>query len=297
MPFPKFVDVLTLAAVQGLGLRARLVVEGVFAGLHRSPFKGFSVEFSEYRAYQPGDDLRLVDWRAFARTDRYYVKEFEEETNLRFYLCVDSSASMGYPADAPLTKFEYASTLAAATAYLALNQRDAVGLATFSAGVREVIPPRSSRQHFRAILNVLEQTRTEGTTDLYATLATLAERAPRRGLFTIFTDLWDLRGRVLDGLRALRAGKHEIILFHVLDAAEERFPFRNAATFEDMETSEKVELDGPRFREGYVDALANLKRDYRLELGAHDIDYVPVVTDRPPAEALVSYLGKRQAMM
>ena len=297
MPFPKFVDVLTLAAVQGLGLRARLVAEGLFVGLHRSPFKGFSVEFSEYRAYQPGDDLRLVDWRAFARSDRYYVKEFEEETNLRFYLCVDSSASMGYPPDGPLTKFDYAATLAAASAYLALSQRDAVGLATFSAGVREVVPPRSSRKHFRAILNVLEQTATEGTTDLYAALATLAERAPRRGLFAIFTDLWDLRGRVLDGLRALRGGKHEIILFHVLDAAEERFPFRDAAVFEDMETSEKVELDGPRFRDSYVDALAKLKRDYRLELGAYDVDYVPVVTDRPPAEVLVSYLGKRRAMM
>jgi uncharacterized protein (DUF58 family) len=297
MTLSKFVDVVTLAAVQGLGLRARLVVEGLFAGLHRSPFKGFSVEFSEYRAYQSGDDLRLVDWRAFARSDRYYVKEFEEETNLRFYLCVDSSASMGYPPEGPLTKFGYAATLAAAMAYLALSQRDAVGLATFSAGVREVIPPRSSRQHYRAILEALERNETGGTTDLYAALATLAERAPRRGLFAIFTDLWDLRGRVLDGLRALRGGKHEIILFHLLDPAEERFPFRGAASFVDMESSEKVDLDSPRFRDAYVDALAELKRDYRIELGAHAIDYVPVVTDRPPAEVLVSYLGKRQAMM
>jgi uncharacterized protein (DUF58 family) len=297
MTLPKFVDVLTLAAVQGLGLRARLVVEGFFAGLHRSPFKGFSVEFSEYRAYQPGDDPRLVDWRAFARSDRYYVKEFEEETNLRFYLCVDSSASMGYPPDAPFTKFDYAATLAAALAYLALGQRDAVGLATFSAGVREVVPPRSSRQHFRAILDVLEKTETSGTTDLYATLATLAERGPRRGLFAIFTDLWDSRGRVLEGLRALRGGKHEIILFHVLDAAEERFPFRDAASFVDMESSEQIDLDSARFRDSYVSALTKLKRDYRLELGAHDIEYVPVTTDQPPADVLVSYLGKRRALM
>ncbi len=297
MTLPRFVDVLTLAAVQGLGLRARLVVEGLFAGLHRSPFKGFSVEFSEYRAYQPGDDLRLVDWRAFARSDRYYVKEFEEETNLRFYLCVDSSASMGYPPEGPLSKFDYAATLAAAMAYLALSQRDAVGLATFSAGVREMVPPRSSRQHYRAILEVLERNETGGATDLYAALATLAERAPRRGLFAIFTDLWDLRGRVLDGLRALRGGKHEIILFHVLDPAEERFPFRGAASFVDMESSEKVDLDSSRFRDAYVDGLAELKRDYRIALGSHAIDYVPVVTDRPPAEVLISYLGKRQAMM
>ncbi len=297
MTLPKFVDVMTLAAVQGLGFRARLVVEGLFAGLHRSPFKGFSVEFSEYRAYQPGDDLRLVDWRAYARTDRYYVKEFEEETNLRFYLCVDASASMDYPAEAPLTKFEYAATLAAALAYLALSQRDAVGLATFAEGVGEIVPPRSSRQHFRAILNVLENAVPSGKTDLYATLATLAERAPRRGLFAIFTDLWDRRGRVLEGLRALRGEKHEVILFHVLDPREAAFPFRDVASFEDMESAETVELDGPRFRESYVDALTALKRDYRLEFGSHDIEYIPVVTDMPPAEALVSYLGRRLAMM
>ena len=297
MTLPKFVDVMTLAAVQGLGLRARLVVEGLFAGLHRSPFKGFSVEFSEYRPYQPGDDLRLVDWRAFARTDRYYVKEFEEETNLRFYMCVDSSASMDYPEEGPMTKFEYAATLAAALAYLALNQRDAVGLATFSEGVREVVPPRSSRQHFRAILSVLENAAPSGKTDLYAALATLAERAPRRGLFAIFTDLWDRRGRVLEGLRALRGEKHEVILFHILDASEAAFPFRDVASFEDMESVEKVELDGPRFRESYVEALAALKRDYRMEFGSHDIDYIPVVTETPPAEVLVSYLGRRLAMM
>jgi uncharacterized protein (DUF58 family) len=296
MTLPKFVDVLTLAAVQGLGFRARLVVEGLYAGLHRSPFKGFSVEFSEYRGYQPGDDLRLIDWRAFARADRYYVKEFEEETNLRFYLCLDSSASMGYPSEGPLSKFDYAATLAAAMAYLALGQRDAVGLAVFSAAVREVVPPRSSRQHFRAILNVLERTEPAGSTDLYAALAALAERAPRRGLFAIFTDLWDLRGRVLEGLRALRGEKHEVILFHVLDAAEENFPFRDAASFEDMESSETVALDGTRFRESYLEALAALKEDYRRELGARDIEYVPVVTDSPPAEVLISYLGRRRAL-
>jgi uncharacterized protein (DUF58 family) len=285
-----------LAAVQGLGLRARLVVEGLFAGLHRSPFKGFSVEFSEYRPYQPGDDLRLVDWRAFARTDRYYVKEFEEETNLRFYLCLDCSASMAFSSEAPLTKFEYAGTLAAALAYLALGQRDAVGLATFDAGVREFVPPRSSRQHFRTFLQVLEAARPAGRTDLYATLAALAERAPRRGLFAIFTDLWDVRARVLDGFRALRAEKHEVILFHVLDAAEEEFPYRGAATFVDLESAERVELEASRFREGYVEALANLKRDFELELGARDVDYMPVVTTRPPAETLISYLGRRRAL-
>lgn len=296
MVFPKFIDVVTLAAVEGLGLRARLVVEGLFAGLHRSPFKGFSVEFSEYRPYQPGDDLRLVDWRAFARTDRYYVKEFEEETNLRFYLGLDCSASMAFSSAAPWTKFEYAATLAAALAYLALGQRDAVGLATFGPGLREFVPPRSSRKHFRTLLQVLEAARPEGPTDLYATLAALAERAPRRGLFALFTDLWDVRARVLDGFRALRAEKHEVILFHVLDPAEEEFPFREAAAFVDAESAERVELEPSRFRESYVEALAGLKRDFALELGARDVEYVPVVTSQPPAETLLTYLGRRQTL-
>ena len=293
----KYIDPVTLAAVQSLGLRARLVVEGFFAGLHRSPFKGFSVEFSEYRSYQPGDDLRLVDWRAFARTDRYYVKEFEEETNLRCYICLDASASMAYPPGGAMSKFEYGAVCAAALAYLALGQRDAVGLATFARGLREAVPPRSSRQHFRALLDVLERTVPQGETDLYAALASLADRANRRGLFAIFTDLWDLRRRTLDGLRALRGGKHEVILFHVLDPAEERFPFREAATFVDMESAATLVLDGPRFRESYLDALAEFKRWLKLELGGRDIAYVPLVTDTPPARALVAYLGRRRAMM
>ncbi len=297
MSLPKFVDAVTLAAVQSLGLRARLVVEGLFAGLHRSPFKGFSVEFSEYRTYQPGDDLRLVDWRAFARTDRYYVREFEEETNLRCYLAVDTSASMAYPAGAAMTKFDYAATLAAALAYLALGQRDAVGLTTFGSAVREVVPPRSSRQHFRPIVDVLERTVPRGRTDMFAALAALAERSPRRGLFAIFTDLWDEDKRVLDGLRALRGAKHEVILFHILDAAEENFPFRGAAAFVDMESGETVVLDSYRFRESYVNALAARKRAFRLRLGGDNIDYVPLVTDVPPAAALVAYLGRRRAMM
>ncbi len=297
MAVSEYVDVKTLAAVQSLGLRARLVVEGLFAGLHRSPFKGFSVEFSEYRAYQPGDDLRLVDWRAFARSDRYYVKEFEEETNLRFYLCLDTSASMAYPPAPSFTKFNYAATVAAALAYLGLRQRDAVGLATFADGLGEVVPPRSSRQHFQAILEVLSRATPRGKTDLFAALAALAERAPRRGLFAILTDLWEAPERVVDALRALRGEKHEVILFHVLDAAEERFPFRAAAAFIDMETAEAVTVDGPDVRAGYVRALAERKRDFRLALGAHGVDYVPVVTDVPPSRVLVTYLGRRRALM
>lgn len=291
-----FIDPLALAAVSSLGLRARLVVEGLFAGLHKSPFKGFSVEFSEYRSYQPGDDIKLVDWRTYARSDRYYVREFEAETNLRFYVCVDASASMGYPVSGVITKLGYAATCAAALAYLTLAQRDAVALATFADGLRAFVPPRSQRQHFQNIVRVLENTAPDGATDLYSTLAALAERAPRRGLFAVFTDLWDARPQVLEGLRALRAEKHEVILFHVLDPGEERFPFDRPAVFRDLESGEALELDAPRFRAAYGSALAGLKRDYRMALGSDEIDYVPIVTDTPPAWALVSYLARRRRM-
>ena len=293
MSLPSFVDVKALAAVANLGLRARLVVEGFYAGLHRSRFKGFSVEFAEYRSYQPGDDLRLVDWRAYARTDRYYVREFEAETNLRFILCLDASGSMAYPPQGPMTKFAYAATAAAALAYLALGQRDAVGVATFGDKITALVPPRSGRQHFGRIVDVLERAVPAGRTDLYATLAALADRVHRRALLAVFTDLWDASGRVFDGLRALRGGKHEVLLFHVLDAREEDFAFARPATFVDMETAETVDLDGPRYRASYGEALRKLKEEYRLALGARDIEYVPLVTDVPPAYALASYLGRR----
>ncbi len=204
---------------------------------------------------------------------------------------------MAYPPAPSFTKFNYAATVAAALAYLGLRQRDAVGLATFADGLGEVVPPRSSRQHFQAILEVLSRATPRGKTDLFAALAALAERAPRRGLFAILTDLWEAPERVVDALRALRGEKHEVILFHVLDAAEERFPFRAAAAFIDMETAEAVTVDGPDVRAGYVRALAERKRDFRLALGAHGVDYVPVVTDVPPSRVLVTYLGRRRALM
>lgn len=295
----KYLDPLTVTAIESLELRARLVVEGFFAGLHRSPFKGFSVEFSEYRSYQPGDDPRNIDWRAWARSDRYYVKEFEEETNLRLYLVLDSSASMGYPEPSAgaVTKYDYAATLAAALAYLALHQRDAVGLITFGEAVRTVIPPRSSKQHLKAVLSGLASSEPGGDTGIFPVLGQIAERVRRRALIAMFTDLWDETGRAADGLKALRGKKHDIIIFHILDPAEVEFPFREQAVFVDMESDEELRLDAARVRRGYREALERFRREFKVGTADRHIAYAPVTTDTPPAQALVDYLGARCALM
>lgn len=292
----KYVDVVTLAAIQNLGLRAKLVVEGLFAGIHRSPFKGFSVEFSEYRPYQPGDEPRLIDWRAFGRADRFYVKTFDEETNVRCYLCVDVSGSMAYP-PGRFTKYDYAATLAASLAFLALRQRDAAGLVTFADGLRSVVPPRSSKQHYRVILEELTKAALSGPTNIAASVAALAERVNRRGLFIFFSDFWDSPERIVTTLRALRGAKHEVVAFHILDEAEEDFPFGDAEIFEDMETGGAIYADARSIRSAYLDSLARFKRELGLALGAYGVSYVPVVTSAAPSEVLVSYLGKRKALM
>ncbi len=295
----RYLDYETLFSIQSLEIRARLLVEGFFAGFHKSPFKGFSVEFSEYRMYQPGDDIRRIDWRAYGRTDRFYVKEFEEETNLRFYILLDSSASMAYrgPEGNGISKYDYAATTAAALAYLAALQRDAVGLIAFGDGLRSVIPPRSGSRHLHAILSQMQNLEPEGETEVYEVLARTAEKVPRRALFAVFTDLWDDPERVALGLSALKGKKHDVILFHVLDPAEENFPFEGISRFVDMENGDILQLDAARTRGGYLDAFSEFVNEYKLNLGQSDIDYVPLTTATPPGQALLSYLGTRSKLI
>ncbi|MCP4229917.1 MAG: DUF58 domain-containing protein [bacterium] len=295
----RYLDYETLSSIKSLEIRARLLVEGFFAGFHKSPFKGFSVEFSEYRMYQPGDDIRSIDWRAYARTDRLYVKEFEEETNLRFYILLDSSASMAYkgPEGDGVSKYDYAATAAASLAYLAALQRDAVGLITFGEGLRGVIPPRTGLKHLHAILSQMQNVEPEGETEIYDILAATAERVPRRALFAMFTDLWDDPERVATGLSALKGKKHDIILFQILDPAEEDFPFQEMSRFVDMENGDTLQLDAARTRGGYLEAFDDFVSEYRAELGESNIDFIPLTTATPPGQALLNYLGKRSKLI
>jgi uncharacterized protein (DUF58 family) len=280
-----------------LDLRARLVVEGFISGLHKSPFHGFSVEFVEHRPYMPGDPLRSVDWKVYAKSDRFYVKQYEDETNLRAYLVLDHSASMGYRSDAaPVSKLEYARTLVAALAYLLLSQQDAVGLLAFAESVGRYVPPRATRSHLQALLRELAPLAPGGRTALGATLHDLAERVRRRGLVILFSDLMAPPEEVLSGLKHFRHRGHEVIVFHLLDPQEWSFRFREAATFVDSETAEEVALEPWQVQARYQEALREWVGRYQRECGQQRIDYVRLTTDQPYDAALLRYLEKRRRL-
>jgi len=284
-----------VAKLRSIDLKARLVVEGFLAGLHRSPYKGFSVEFSEHRAYMPGDELKRIDWRVYGKTDRFFVREYEEETNLRGYLVVDASGSMGYGTTG-LTKLQYASYLAASLAYLLLHQKDSTGLAVFTDRVETYVPPRSSPAHLSVLLRHLDRLRPGGDTDLAGTFHALAERIKRRGLVIIISDLWDDQSRVLSALRHFRHRKHEVLVFHVIDPNERDFAYRSPVVLRDMESGREMTLDprvvGGEYRRGFDEHCRAFERGCREGL----VDYHRLTTDTPFDRALFSYLERRHRL-
>src|SRR5437764_708649 len=249
--------------VARLDLRAKFIVEGFLAGLHASPYHGFSVEFSEHRKYVPGDDLKDLDWNIYAKTDRYYVKKFEAETNLTGYLAMDLSASMAYTYRQELTKFEYAICLAAALGYLMIHQQDPVGLVTFDTKIQACLPPRSKRTQLGNILAILANLKPAGQTDVAACLHQLAAMMRSRSLVMVFSDLLTDPQPVLQSLHHLRHRGHEVILFHILDEAEVHFPFEGLIEFQDVETPEKLVIDAPGMRSDYLQAIRDFREKYR----------------------------------
>jgi len=293
----RYLDPGIVSRLGSLDLKARLVVEGFISGLHKSPFHGFSVEFVEHRPYMPGDPLRNVDWKVYAKSDRFYVKQYEDETNLRAYLLLDHSASMGFRSkDAAVSKFEYAQTLAAALSYLLLGQQDAVGLLPFAGEVGSFVPPRGSRSHLEALLREIDRVRPAGKTALGPTLHSLAERARRRGLVVLFSDLMADPTEVLGGIRHFRHRRHEVIVFHLLDPAEWSFDFKDASTFVDVETGEEVSLEPWQFHTTYRKAVRSWSERYQRECGEQQVDYVRLTTDTPYDVALLRYLEKRRRL-
>jgi uncharacterized protein (DUF58 family) len=288
-------DAATIARLGSMDVRARAVVEGFVAGLHKSPYKGFSVEFAEHRQYMPGDPLKLVDWKVYGKSDRFYVKEFEEETNLRAYLILDASASMGFTTG-DVSKFEYARTLSAALSYLMLRQQDSVGMLLFDSEVRRFIPPRSSGKHLHVLLTELQRASPASTTGLATTLHRLAERVKRRGLVILLSDLFDDPEEILSGLRHFRHKRNEVVVFHVLDAAERKFDFQREAIFKDLETGDEMLVRPWELRREYVGSVerwvSRLRRTCR-EIG---VDYVPMHTETPFDTALLAYLDKRRRL-
>ena len=288
----RFLDPAVVARIASLELKARTVVEGFLSGLHRSPFQGFSVEFAEYRQYLPGDDLSTMDWKVYARTDRHYVKKYEEETNLRGHLLLDVSGSMEYGSGA-MTKLEYGSCLAASLAYLMQRQRDAAGLTTFDHEVRTVLPPSIRPGHLRALLVTLDRLQPGSTTDAGRPLHQLADAISRRSMVIVISDLLDDSAQVVDGLKHLRFRGNDVLVFHVLDHAERTFPFESAVKFRDLETGEEVPASPSAVRADYLNAVEDLIETYRRDLRVAGIDYQLVDTSEPLDAALLSYLAVR----
>jgi uncharacterized protein (DUF58 family) len=293
--YRRYLDPAVISRLKGMDIKARLVVEGFVSGLHRGPYKGFSVEFAEHRQYMPGDPIRYVDWKVYGKTDRFYIKEYEEETNLRAYLILDGSGSMGYSSDG-ITKMEYGCYLAASLAYLMLKQQDSVGLLVFDTRLRRYIPPRSVKKHLHVILKELSAVGAAEETDLGHSLHELAGRVKRRGLIILISDLLDDPDRVIRGLKLFRHRKHEVIVFHVLDPYEITFPFDREVILRDLETDEEVPAVPWEIRAEYRQKVASWISQYRTVLRQSGIDYVPISTATTFDVALFSYLEKRQRL-
>lgn len=293
-----------LATMGRLPLIARGVVEGSVSGRHKSPYRGFSVEFAEHREYVAGDNIRDLDWRIYGKSDRYYIKRYIEETNLRCVIILDASGSMRYTgtqaarhAGRLLSKFEYAQRLAAALAYVLINQQDAVGLVTFDSDVRRYIPPRSRPNHLRVILEELSAAEATDETDLAPVLHSVAERVHRRGLVILISDLFDDPEEVLKAFHHFRYRKHEVIVFHVMAEEEISFPFDDWTVFQDLEQADaRVPLDPRSVRTTYLEEVQQFVRRIEKGCGQMSIDYVPLTTRRGIEEGLVSYLARRRSL-
>ncbi len=284
-----------VARIRDLSLRARLIVEGFLVGLHRSPYHGFSVEFKEYREYTPGDDPRWIDWKAYARSDRFYVKRFEEETNLRAYLLLDVSGSMGFP-EGPHRKFTYAVNLAAALAYLFYLQRDATGLLAFNGGIVRHLVPRTSRLHLNELLKTLVTLQPRGTSSPERPLQLLTERMKKRGLVILLSDLLTQPEPLLKALGYLRQRKHEVIVFHLLAPEELRIADLQPAVFRDLETGERLAFDPRTYGQDYERRIQDFLNRLRWNLRSQNIDYQFLRTDEPFDRALLFYLKKRERL-
>jgi uncharacterized protein (DUF58 family) len=285
----------TLARLQGLELRARRIVEGYVAGLHRSPYQGFSNEFAEHREYAPGDDLRYVDWKVFGKSDRFYLKQFEEETNLLCYLLLDTSESMQYQGPGtPLSKLEYGQCAAAALAYLVLHQRDAVGLVTFDQEIRQLVRPSSSPTQLKQLVRVMEETTAARQTNTGPIFHDLAERFARRGIVVIISDLFDDVDAMLAGLKHFRHRRHDVIVCHMLDPAEIDFPFRNVTMFKGLESLGDVVTEPRSLRAAYQQEVRSFLKRVRTGCRAQQIDYLTVRTDQPLDTVLTAFLSARK---
>lgn len=289
----KHLDPKVLAKIDRLELRARLVVEGFVSGMHKSPYRGFSVEFAQHREYVPGDDIRYIDWKIFAKSDRIYIKEFEEETNLRAHLFLDQSESMAYGFDGGMSKFDYAATALASLAYLIQQQADAVGLTLFDEKIVRQVPASNTRANLANVYGSLAEAKPTAKTKIGSVLPELARELRRRGMVILFSDLFDDPDQVLLGLRALAQRRHDVVVFHVLDRDEVEFPFERMTMFEGLEAMPELLVDPKALRDAYLQEINGFQEKVRRGCLAQRIDYVRVLTSQPLDVVLSSYLALR----
>jgi uncharacterized protein (DUF58 family) len=293
--YQKYLDPQTLASLEGLDLQARMVVEGYVAGMHPSPYHGFSVEFAEHREYVPGDDIRHVDWKVWSKTDKLYLKQYEEETNLLSYLLVDTSESMAYSSGENVSKLQYAQFVASALAYMILQQQDSVGLVVFDDAVRRYLKPAGSPSQLKEVIRMLDVTPAREKSDIGAVFHDLAERFKKRGIVAVFSDLFDDVEKVVSGLKHFRHRRHEVIVFHILDPAEIEFPFRDTTLFKGLEDLSQMLTDPHALRRAYRDEVNSFLTEIKKACRMADIDYVPLSTNLNLGIAISSYLASRSA--
>jgi len=294
--YRKYLQPEVVAKLHNMELVARLVVEGFITGLHKSPYHGFSVEFAEHRQYMPGDEIKHIDWKIYGRTDRYYIKQFEEETNLKAYLILDASRSMSFGSESRISKLEYASYIVASLAHLMVQQRDAVGLTVYDETIRTYMPPHATKTYLKEILRRLEQLEASNKTATADSLHQIAERIKRRGLVIILSDLFDKPDQVMSALRHFRHKKNEVVVMQVLDPLEKSFAFGKDAVFKDLETKEELTTQPWHIQKAYQEAMKQFLERYKKECREHAIDYVLLDTATPFDVALFEYLHKRQKM-
>jgi uncharacterized protein (DUF58 family) len=294
--YKKYLNPSFVSRLNSLELRARLVVEGFMIGLHKSPYHGFSVEFTEHRQYLPGDNLKDVDWKVFGRTERYFIKQYEEETNLKSYILLDTSRSMDFATEGNITKLEYASTLVAGLSYLMIKQQDAVGLSLYSEKINKYLPPKSTRAYLLQILNSISGIKSSDKTNTASSLNSIAEKIKRKGLVIIVSDLFDNINSVLQALKHFRYQKNEVIVFQILDPLERSFAFGRDAVFKDMETAEELTTQPYQIQKAYKDAMNEFINKIKTECLRSNIEYNLIDTSEPFDKALFNYVQKRSRL-
>ncbi|HHT9159623.1 MAG: hypothetical protein A2099_02250 [Planctomycetes bacterium GWF2_39_10] len=289
-------DPITLSKIANMELRARLVIDGVLSGIHKSPYKGSSIEFLEHKEYSPGNEIKHIDWKVHARTDKYYIKQFEEETNLKCYIFLDTSGSMGYKSTG-ISKFEYATTLTASLAYLLLKQSDMAGLISFSDKVQQFIPPRSRLTHLHILLNALTKLKTAGKSNISNILKEFIEKIGRRSLIIIISDFFDDTEKIIHQLKCFQFKKNEVILFHILDPYELTFPFETITFFESMEDDRRILAEPKSIKDLYISEINRFIEQFKQVCFENQIDYWLIDSSTPLDQALIKFLTRRESTL